>query len=217
MYERILNICHQYHAELVTVSKTKPTEEILKIYHKGQRDFGENRAQEMAEKHDQMPKDIHWHFIGHLQSKKVKYIAPFVYLIHSVDRPSLLETIDKEAKKNDRTIDILIQPKIAKEETKSGASEEELESMVNELMNHKYTHINLRGLMGMATFTEDTAIIEQEFSYLKSLFDKIKKNTKKEDFTILSMGMSGDYELALKNGSSMIRVGSLIFGKRNYN
>ena len=216
MYEEIIRTCQHYNADLVAVSKTKPVEKIFEIYNKGHRDFGENRAQEMAQKYEVMPKDIRWHFIGNLQSKKVKYIAPFVHLIHSVDRSSLLQTIDKEAKKNDRVIDILLQPKIAKEESKSGLTEDELKEVVNELINGKYSNLNLRGLMGMATFTTNKDLINEEFTFLKKQYSNIKSSLKKTDFNILSMGMSGDYQMALENGSTMIRVGSLIFGKRNY-
>ena len=216
MYEEIIRTCQHYNADLVAVSKTKPVEKIFEIYYKGHRDFGENRAQEMAQKYEEMPKDIRWHFIGNLQSKKVKYIAPFVHLIHSVDRSSLLQTIDKEAKKNERIIDILLQPKIAKEESKSGLTEGELNEVVDDLNNRKFPNLNLRGLMGMATFTENMDVVKEEFIYLKEQFNNIKSSLDKTDFNILSMGMSGDYQIALDNGSTMIRVGSLIFGKRNY-
>ncbi|HNQ27618.1 MAG TPA: YggS family pyridoxal phosphate-dependent enzyme [Aquaticitalea sp.] len=205
------------HVALVAVSKTKPNSDIMEAYNAGQRVFGENYVQEMVEKHEQLPRDIQWHFIGHLQSNKVKYIAPFVCLIHGVDSLKLLKEIDKQAKKNDRVIKCLFQMHIAEEETKFGLSENELEDILNFLRNddNEMANIKITGLMGMATFTDDEKQIKKEFQYLKSVFDKYKQlqasNLKLET---LSMGMSGDYQLAIDCGSTMVRIGSSIFGTR---
>ncbi len=205
------------HVALVAVSKTKPNSDIMEAYNAGQRVFGENYVQEMVEKHEQLPRDIRWHFIGHLQSNKVKYIAPFVCLIHGVDSLKLLKEIDKQAKKNDRVIKCLFQMHIAEEETKFGLSENELEDILNFLRNddNEMANIKITGLMGMATFTDDEKQIKKEFQYLKSVFDKYKQlqasNLKLET---LSMGMSGDYQLAIDCGSTMVRIGSSIFGTR---
>lgn len=192
---------------LVAVSKTKPVSDILEAYEAGQKVFGENKAQELAAKHESLPKDIQWHMIGHLQRNKVKYIAPFVALIHSVENESLLEEIDKQALKNQRVIDCLLQIHIAREETKFGMDARQAES----LLKSPPPNINIRGLMGIATYTDDTEIINSEFAALKALFDKLKPYGRME---ILSMGMSGDYKLAIAHGSNMIRVGSAIFGSR---
>lgn len=192
---------------LVAVSKTKPVSDILEAYEAGQKVFGENKAQELAAKHESLPKDIQWHMIGHLQRNKVKYIAPFVALIHSVENESLLEEIDKQALKNQRVIDCLLQIHIAREETKFGMDARQAES----LLKSPPPNINIRGLMGIATYTDDTEIINSEFAALKALFDKLKPYGRME---ILSMGMSGDYTLAIAHGSNMIRVGSAIFGSR---
>lgn len=204
------------HVELVAVSKTKPASMILEAYNAGQRIFGENRAQELASKHEELPKDIEWHLIGHLQSNKVKYIAGLVTLIHAVDSLKLLQIIDKEAKKHDRIIDCLLQIYIAKEETKYGFDAEEVVELLTSGALAELTNIKAKGLMGMATFTDDMAVIENEFSRLKNVFDKIK-SIKAENFEplILSMGMSGDYRIAIDQGSNMIRVGSAIFGERS--
>jgi len=202
---------------LVAVSKTKPVEDILELYHLGQRDFGENYVQELVEKYEQLPKDIRWHFIGHLQSNKVKLIAPFVSLIQSVDSKKLLKEINKEAKKNNRIIDCLLQIHIAKEETKFGLDEHELGEIrkatnytndTNE-GNETYKNIYIEGLMGMASFTDDKEIVRKEFGFLKSLFEKYSK------LQTISMGMSGDYKMAIEEGSNMVRIGSLLFGKRS--
>ncbi|BCY29486.1 YggS family pyridoxal phosphate-dependent enzyme [Flavobacterium okayamense] len=205
------------HVTLVAVSKTKPNADILEAYEAGQRVFGENYVQELVEKHDQLPKDIEWHFIGHLQSRKAKLIAPFVSLIHGVDSLKLLLEINKQAQKNNRVIDCLLQVHIADEETKFGLDESELEEILHFVQNDKNEIKNVRivGLMGMATFTEDQNQIKKEFESLKSLFDKFK--TQNPDFKTLSLGMSGDYELAISCGSTMVRIGSSIFGNRNYN
>ena len=199
---------------LVAVSKTKPVEAILEAYHAQQRVFGENKAQEMKEKYDALPKDIEWHFIGHLQSNKIKYIIPFVALIHSVDSLDLLEEINAKAQNINRVVPILLQVHIADEETKFGLDEKELKEIL-EFDKEQLNNVRIVGLMGMATFTEDQNQIKKEFQYLKSLFDKYK--TGNPDFKTLSMGMSGDYELAISCGSTMVRIGSSIFGVRNYN
>jgi len=200
-------------ATLVAVSKTKSAEDIQVLYDLGQRDFGENYVQELADKEALLPKDIRWHFIGHLQSNKVKYIAPFIYLIHGVDSIGLLKEINKQAAKNNRIIDCLLQVHIAKEETKFGLDEKELHELKNEL--HELKNVNVKGLMGMASNSNDTTIVRTEFSSLHELFEKSKIQNPK--FKILSMGMSGDYKIALEEGSTMVRIGSLLFGERNYN
>jgi pyridoxal phosphate enzyme (YggS family) len=211
-------------ATLVAVSKTKPLEDLQALYDLGHRDFGENYVQELVDKAALLPKDIQWHFLGHLQSNKVKYIAPFVHLIHGVDSLSLLKEIDKQAAKNNRVIDCLLQIHIAKEETKFGFDPSELTAL------HEFTqwkNVNILGLMGMASFSDDKNLIKKEFANLKSLFDANKQSSDKEasdntietkdfQFTVLSMGMSGDYEIALEQGSNMVRIGSLLFGERNY-
>ena len=201
------------HVTLVAVSKTKPNADILEAYEAGQRVFGENYVQELVEKQEQLPNDIQWHFIGHLQSRKAKLIAPFVSLIHGVDSLKLLQEINKQAQKNNRVIDCLLQVHIADEETKFGLDENELEEIFQMLKQVQHDNIRVVGLMGMATFTEDQNQIKKEFDYLKSLFDKFK--ILNSEFKILSMGMSGDYELAISCGSTMVRIGSSIFGTRN--
>ncbi|MDD3771710.1 MAG: YggS family pyridoxal phosphate-dependent enzyme [Weeksellaceae bacterium] len=198
---------------LIAVSKTKPVEAIQALYEAGHRDFGENRVQELTEKQKQLPQDIHWHLIGHLQKNKVKYIAPFIHLIHSVDNESLLKEINKQAKKNQRTIPCLLQIYIAEEESKFGLNKEE----AHEILLHykeKYTHVKVVGLMGMATFTDDISQIRSEFNYLKNLFDEFQSLD--NSLQILSMGMSGDYPIAIEEGSNLVRIGSLIFGERIY-
>jgi pyridoxal phosphate enzyme (YggS family) len=211
-------------ATLVAVSKTKPLEDLQALYDLGHRDFGENYVQELVDKATLLPKDIRWHFLGHLQSNKVKYIAPFVHLIHGVDSLSLLKEIDKQAAKNNRVIDCLLQIHIAKEETKFGFDPSEL---IESAEFAQWRNVNLVGLMGMASFSNDKNLIKNEFANLKSLFDANKQSSDKEataetvemknfQFTILSMGMSGDYEIALEQGSNMVRIGSLLFGERNY-
>jgi pyridoxal phosphate enzyme (YggS family) len=201
---------------LVAVSKTKGIEDILAIYQCGQRIFGENKVQELTEKHEQLPKDIAWHLIGHLQSNKVKYIAPFIDLIHAVDSLKLLQEINKQALKNDRVINCLLQIYIAKEETKFGLDPEEAEKIIFSKAFSDLNHVKICGLMGMATNTEDTAITAQEFNQLKGFFDNIKQRTLSAncDFQILSMGMSSDYNTAIACGSNMVRIGSSIFGSR---
>ena len=216
-YKKINGELEDKNVTLAAVSKTKPTEDILELYHLGQRDFGENYVQELTEKYEQLPKDIRWHFIGHLQSNKVKFIAPFVYLIHSVDSEKLLKEIDKQGKKIDKKIDCLLQIHIAKEETKFGLDEKELEELINtnNANEPNYTNANVRGLMGMASFTDDVKIVRDEFKTLKLLFDKYAGVTDQHfDFKILSMGMSADYNIAIEEGSNMVRIGSLLFGER---
>ena len=203
---------------LVAVSKTKPVSEILEAYHAGQRVFGENKIQEMAQKFDEMPKDIQWHMIGHLQSNKVKYMAHFVDLIHGVDSFKTLIEINKQALKNNRIINCLLQLKIAKEDTKFGMSFNDVEQLLNSEEFQSLKNINILGFMGMATFTDDEKIVRAEFKTLKKYFETSKKyNTLNFDPTVLSMGMSDDYKIAIEEGSTMIRVGSAIFGQRNYN
>jgi len=205
-------------ATIVAISKTKPKEDIEAAYAVGQRIFGENRAQELEEKAAVLPKDIQWHMVGNLQSNKVKYIAPFVDLIHSVDKLSLLKEINKRARQNNRVIDVLLQMYIADEESKSGLNEEDLKALLESKAYHSFENIRVVGMMGMATLTDNKAQIKKEFSHLKDIFDNTKASYFSEDsnFSILSMGMSGDYKIALDCGSNMIRVGSAIFGSRDY-
>jgi pyridoxal phosphate enzyme (YggS family) len=199
---------------LVAVSKTKPNAAILEAYNAGQRIFGENKIQEMAAKYDELPKDIQWHMIGHLQSNKVKYMAHFVDLIHGVDSYKTLKEINKQAKKHDRVIKCLLQVRIAKEETKFGLSFTDIDQIITSEALSELKNIQITGLMGMATFTEDQEQLKEEFSSLKVLFDKLSLSN--QSLKTLSMGMSGDYQLAIENGSTMVRVGSAIFGARNY-
>lgn len=201
---------------LVAVTKTHPIERLQELYDTGHRQFGENKVQEMAEKYEVLPKDIEWHLIGHLQRNKVKYIAPFVTLIHSVDSLKLLEEINKQGQKSKRVIDCLLQIYLAKEETKFGMDERELEGLLSSGIIDKLPYIKIRGLMGMASNTDNTAQISHEFHTLKTLFDSYKPITKNNiRMEILSMGMSSDYPIAIQNGSTMVRVGSAIFGKRS--
>ena len=202
--------------KLVAVSKTKPVTDILEAYNSGQRIFGENRVQELLNKKDLLPGDIEWHLIGHLQSNKVKYIVPFVSMIQSVDSIKLLVSINSEAKKINRVIDCLLQIHIASEETKYGFSMCDLAENLRSEDVSMFRNIRLCGVMGMATFTSDISQVEKEFGYLRSCFNSLKKNYFNSilEFTEISMGMSGDYELAIKEGSTMVRIGSLIFGER---
>ena len=213
-YANIVEELKTNNVTLVAVSKTKPAEEILELYNLGQRDFGENYVKELTDKYEQLPKDIRWHFIGHLQSNKVKYITPFVSLIHGVDSEKLLTAINKQAEKCDRLTDCLLQIHIAKEETKFGLDENELEELLaTNFKNLK--NVRIRGLMGMASFTDDLEKVRSEFRFLKSLFDKYSAFAADHSpFTILSMGMSADYKIAIEEGSNMVRIGSLLFGKR---
>ena len=200
---------------LVAVSKTKPIADLQEAYAAGQRLFGENKIQEMTEKWEHLPKDISWHMIGHVQSNKVKFMAPYVSLIHGVDRLSLLDEINKQAAKNNRIINCLLQVHIAQEETKFGFDEQELLAAFDANAFAPYSNINIAGLMGMASFTADIAQIKSEFIHLKSHFDSLKnKPTAQVNLQILSMGMSGDYALAIACGSNMVRIGSSIFGNR---
>lgn len=208
------------HVTLIAVSKTKPISMLLDAYNAGQRHFGENYVQELVEKQELLPTDINWHFIGHLQSNKVKYIAPFVYLIHGVDSISLLKEINKQAIKNNRIINCLLQIYIAKEESKFGLDAQEAENLLISKEFSELTHVNIVGLMGMATNTEDETILHKEFESLNTLFKYLKANIgNKPNLNLqeISMGMSSDYEIAIEHGSTMIRVGSSIFGVRNYN
>ncbi len=212
---QILEDCSDYEFTLVAVSKTKPKEDILAALDGGHLEFGENKVQELVDKFENLPKEIKWHMIGHLQRNKVKYIAPFVHLIHGVDSEKLLRQIDKEGKKHERVIDCLLQMHIAEEDTKFGLDQNELMTLLETLS--EYQNVRVMGLMGMATNTENDNQIRKEFRQLRSLFDSIQnKDISNFKPRILSMGMSGDYKIALEEGSNMIRVGSAIFGARNY-
>lgn len=203
---------------LVAVSKTKSIADIKEAYLAGQRDFGENKVQEMAQKYDELPKDIRWHMIGHLQSNKIKYMAHFVHLIHGVDSMELLQEIDKHAKKNNRVINCLLQVHIAQEETKFGLYFDEIKTLLNSKNLSDLQNIKIVGLMGMASFTEDETQIITEFKALNTLFLELSNLPKADNFQmeIRSMGMSGDYKIAIQEGSNMVRIGSAIFGERNY-
>jgi pyridoxal phosphate enzyme (YggS family) len=213
----ILNELKPYHATLVAVSKTQPNDAIKKAYDSGQKIFGENYVQELADKYEALPKEIEWHFIGHLQTNKVKIISPFVSLIHSVDSFKLLKEIDKEAKKNNRIINCLLQVHIAKEETKFGLSVEEASALIESPELKFLNNIRIKGLMGMATLTEDERQIRNEFRSLKNIFDSMSNNSQIQipKFETLSMGMTSDYKIALEEGSNMVRIGSAIFGDRS--
>src|SRR5436190_2960679 len=195
---------------LVAVSKTKPSEDIRELYDLGHRDFGENYVQELVEKAEKLPNDIRWHFIGHLQSNKVRSIVPFIYLIHGVDSLKLLKEIDKQAEKNKRLIDCLLQVHIAQEETKFGFDENELIA----LEIGQFANVKIKGLMGMASLTENVNKIRTELKHLKTIYDKLSTHT--PQLSILAMGMSADYKIAIEEGSNMVRIGSLLFGERNY-
>ncbi|MEP6596046.1 MAG: YggS family pyridoxal phosphate-dependent enzyme [Ginsengibacter sp.] len=203
--------------KLVAVSKTKLMANIMELYNLGQRNFGENYVQELVDKYESLPKDIQWHFIGHLQSNKVKYITPFIALIHGVDSFKLLQEINKQAEKNNRIINCLLQVHIAKEETKFGLSEEELQKLIGaDLKEQDLKNIKITGLMGMASFTDNIEKVRNEFQYLKYLFDKHSQpSTINYQLSTLSMGMSADYKIAIEEGSNMVRIGSLIFGERS--
>jgi len=204
--------------KLVAVSKTKSNNLILEAYHSGHKIFGENKAQELTRKHEELPEDIEWHFIGHLQSNKTKYIAPFVSMIHSIDPFKILKTVNKEARKNARVIPCLLQFHIAEEESKYGLTEENAKEILESESYQKMEHVSIVGVMGMATFTDDTEKVRTEFKKLKSIFEKLKEKNfaDKPEFKEISMGMSDDYRLAVEEGSTMVRVGSKIFGERNY-
>ena len=200
---------------LVAVSKTKPVSDLMEAYEAGQRIFGENKIQEMTDKWEQMPKDIQWHMIGHVQTNKVKYMTPYVSLIHGVDSFKLLQEINRQAQKNNRIIDCLLQIYIAEEESKFGLDENELKTLLTSEALQDLQNVRIKGLMGMATFTDSKAQIKKEFSRLKAIFDTYKNNkTQTTDLSILSMGMSGDYAIAIDCGSTMVRIGSSIFGSR---
>jgi pyridoxal phosphate enzyme (YggS family) len=198
--------------DLVAVSKTKPKEDLMQAYEAGQRIFGENKVQEMTEKWEALPKDIHWHMIGHVQTNKVKYMAPYVDLVHAVQKMKLLKEINSRAKENDRVINCLLQVKIAEEDSKFGMSPEELKAFLNDEKLSEFNNIRLKGLMGMATFTDDEDQIHREFQVLQDLYEETSKT--QPDFSILSMGMSGDYKIAMQHGTTMVRIGSSIFGAR---
>lgn len=218
-YFQLLKELEDKDVKVVAVSKTKPVQDILELYESGHRDFGENYVQEMVDKAAQLPEDIRWHFIGHLQSNKVKYIAPFVSLIHGVDSQKLLAEINKQAAKRERVIDCLLQMHIAEEETKFGLDEAELEFIISQFADLSLENVKIRGLMGMASFTDDLQRVRKEFHELKRIFDKyagIAARSGDIEFSILSMGMSSDYRIAVEEGSNMIRIGSLLFGARQY-
>lgn len=216
MLENILNELPAF-TRLVAVSKTKTPEQILDLYHKGQRIFGENRVQELVPKYEELPGDIEWHAIGHLQTNKVKYIAPFIACIHSVDSLKILKEINKQAKKADRTIDCLLQFHIAEEDTKFGLNQEEATEMLDSPEYKKLKNVRITGVMGMATFTDDEVQVRREFRSLKNIFDQLKARFFSGDdhFREISMGMSGDYKIAVEEGSTMVRIGTLLFGERS--
>ncbi|MCH2082556.1 MAG: YggS family pyridoxal phosphate-dependent enzyme [Saprospiraceae bacterium] len=215
-FQNIIKDLANYNTNLVAVSKTKPQSAILKLYEEGQRDFGENRVQELVDKQEALPKDIKWHMIGHLQSNKVKYIAPFIHLIHSVDSPKILKEINKQAAKNDRIIDCLLQFHIAEEDTKYGFDSDEALAFLKSPAFQSLQNIRIVGVMGMATFTKDENQVRNEFRSLKAIFDLLKKTCFEQvnSFKEISMGMSGDYNIAMEEGSTMVRIGSLLFGAR---
>lgn len=204
--------------KLVAVSKTKPNEDILEAYNAGHLIFGENKVQDLARKYEELPKNIQWHFIGHLQTNKVKYLAPFVHLVHAVDSLKLLKTINKEAEKNGRVIQCLLQFHIAEEESKFGLNLEEATNLLNSDEFRLFKNVEIIGVMGMATYTEDEGQIRREFSGLKKTFDELKQGffAGTDSFKEISMGMSDDYLIAVEEGSTMVRIGSTIFGARNY-
>lgn len=209
---------HKFNAQLVAVSKTQPIDKILTAYQANQRIFGENKVQDLCDKYETLPKDIEWHMIGHLQTNKVRYIAPFVKLIHAVDSHKLLNEINKRAEQNNRVIDCLLQFHIAEESSKFGLAIKEAKYLLNSEDFGQMQHIRIVGVMGMATFTDDKTQISNEFRKLKHIFDTLKNDffAEKPFFQEISMGMSGDYEIALEQGSTLIRIGSKIFGARNY-
>ena len=216
MLKKIQNQIQAYSAQLIAVSKTKSNAQIMELYELGQRAFGENRVLELAEKHETLPKDIKWHFIGHLQTNKVKYLVPFVHLIHSVDRFKVLKEINKQALKEDKVINCLIQFHIAEESSKFGFDIQEAREMLESEAYQMMHNVRFVGVMGMGTFTDNMDQVRKEFQQLKSFFDELKINYFPTDgaFKEISMGMSGDYMLALEEGSTMVRIGTLLFGKR---
>ncbi len=218
MLNQILTELESSKTKLIAVSKTKPNEAILELYNQGQRAFGENYVQELVDKQATLPQDIEWHFIGHLQSNKVKYIAPFVSMIHAADSVKLLYEINKQAAKNERIIKVLLQFHIAEEDSKFGFDTEGVEKIVKEVAQSTLKNIDICGVMGMATFTDDKAQVKREFQHLKQIFDNLKNTyfADSQSFTEISMGMSDDYKMAIAEGSTMVRIGSLLFGKRIY-
>jgi len=216
-YQSIIEQLHKQEVKLVAVTKTKPVSDVLDAYAVGQLDFGENYVQELVDKENELPKDIRWHFIGHLQRNKVKQIAPFVYLIHGVDSLRLLKEINKEGIKNNRRINCLIQVHIASEETKFGFAVSEIEKVIEDYLNQKNDGLCVKGLMGMASFTDDKSQVAKEFTALSELFRKLQNDhvaTEQFNPEILSIGMSGDYPIAIAAGGNMVRIGSILFGKR---
>ena len=212
-FSDLLSFLESKNCKLVAVSKTKPASAIMELYDQGQRIFGENRVQELVEKYELLPKDIEWHLIGHLQKNKVKYVAPFVSMIHSIDNMELLHMVNKKARDNDRTIDILLQIKIATEESKYGF---DIATLLTDLESSAFTNVNFRGVMGMASFTDDLDQVRREFQDLSQSFMKLKMQhfSTSSAFSEVSMGMSGDYQIAVEEGSTMVRIGSLLFGSR---
>lgn len=217
MFKKLLAEASAKNATLVAVSKRKPVEAIMELYEQGHRDFGENYVQELVDKYEELPKDINWHFIGTLQRNKVKYIAPFIHLIHGVDSLKLMAEIDKRGQQNGRIIDVLLQVDVTNEDTKHGFTPAKLVALLEANEIHRLAWARPSGIMGMASHTDDEAQLGNEFQELKDLFETVKKDyyDRRPDWNHLSMGMSGDYQLALKHGSSMLRVGSLIFGARD--
>ncbi len=215
-YEEVLEKLKPYHAKLIAVSKTKPPEDIMVLYRKGQLDFGENRVQELLDKQAELPADIRWHAIGHLQRNKVKSVVPFVHLIHSVDSPRLLREINKRARAEERVVNCLLQFKIAEEESKYGFDRATAWELLGSEAFKAYRHVRICGVMGMATFTDDMDQVRQEFQRLRRLFDELKTTffAEQDSFREISMGMSGDYAVALEEGSTMVRIGTLLFGPR---
>jgi len=215
VYQQIISELTPKKVTLVAVSKIRPVSEIMELYNLGQRDFGENYVQELVDKAAQLPKDINWHFIGHLQSNKVKYIAPFVHLIHGVDSLNLLKEINKQGAKNGRIIDILLQVHIAEEETKFGLDETEVNVLISKLADVQMPYVRVCGLMGMASFIEDMEKVRGEFKNLKRILEELRLRTPDSELPTLSMGMSADYKIAIEEGSTMVRIGSILFGMRN--
>ncbi len=215
-FKEILDALSPSGTQLVAVSKTKPNDQIMGLYRQGQRAFGENRVQELTDKHEALPKDIQWHFIGHLQTNKVKYIAPFVHLIHSIDRAKILKEVNKRAEQSGRTVSCLLQFHIAEEESKFGFDLEEARAMLGSEAFRQMQHVHIAGVMGMATFTDDQEKVRREFRQLRAIFEALKKEYFPEEpsFKEISMGMSGDYPIAIAEGSTMVRIGSLLFGSR---
>lgn len=218
MYEEIARQLAKTNTRLVAVSKTKPPEDILRLYEKGHRIFGENKAQELQKKYEDLPKDIEWHFIGHLQRNKVKYLAPFIAMLHAADSLRLLKEVNKQAKKHDRVIPCLLQFHIAEEDTKYGLDLVEAREILDSEVYKNLENIQICGVMGMATFTDDEKQVKREFDELHHIFDSLKAEYFADDptFKEISMGMSGDYKIAQAAGSTMVRIGTLLFGERNY-